>query len=388
MTIPISYGAVSDIASGISVEPAALLAVIDVESGGVVGEKIGGKLEPIIRYEGHYFDRLCDPKVRAAARRAGVSSPVAGRIKNPKTQAGRWELLLRAAKFDARAAYEATSWGVGQVMGAHWHDLGFSSVDAFVADARSGVAGQVQIMADFIKFAKLADDLRARDWSAFARGYNGPNYRANGYDDKLAAAYRKYERNPKPLMDDRDGNLRLGSKGPGVREVQALLAMDGFNVKVDGDFGPATKTAVKAFQGSNMLAADGVVGPKTQAALSALRAAAPRDAGQRSTLAVPGVQKGLAGALAVPALVATTKDQLQSVADQLAPYASLDHINAALTSTLAALTVAGIVIGGGVALYHWWKERTSYTGTKLAPPPRIIVTPTGEQPISLPPAGA
>ena len=58
--------------------------------------------------------------------------------------------------------------------------------------------------------------------------------------------------------------LQFGSKGPTVRELQKLLA-----ISVDGDFGPATKTAVQAFQKLAVLTQDGVVGPATWRALLA-----------------------------------------------------------------------------------------------------------------------
>lgn len=53
--------------------------------------------------------------------------------------------------------------------------------------------------------------------------------------------------------------LRLGSKGPEVERLQKLL-----HVKpADGDFGPKTLAAVKEYQKSHGLVADGVVGPAT-----------------------------------------------------------------------------------------------------------------------------
>ncbi len=58
--------------------------------------------------------------------------------------------------------------------------------------------------------------------------------------------------------------LRLGSEGEAVRWMQQRLG-----ITADGDFGPATDRAVKAFQSANGLKADGVVGPKTWAVLAA-----------------------------------------------------------------------------------------------------------------------
>ena len=59
--------------------------------------------------------------------------------------------------------------------------------------------------------------------------------------------------------------LKKGSKGPNVKKLQTALKL-----KADGDFGPGTEKAVIAFQKSNpdLGAADGVVGPKTFAALT------------------------------------------------------------------------------------------------------------------------
>ena len=52
--------------------------------------------------------------------------------------------------------------------------------------------------------------------------------------------------------------LKLGSKGKEVEDLQKYL-----KIKVDGDFGPKTEEAVKKFQKSNKLVADGIVGEKT-----------------------------------------------------------------------------------------------------------------------------
>ena len=58
--------------------------------------------------------------------------------------------------------------------------------------------------------------------------------------------------------------MREGAKGEPVRALQNRLNQLGFNAgTADGSFGPKTTAAVKAFQQSRGLTADGVVGPKT-----------------------------------------------------------------------------------------------------------------------------
>lgn len=51
----------------------------------------------------------------------------------------------------------------------------------------------------------------------------------------------------------------VGRRGKIVRLVQELLSLSGFQVVVDGDFGPATECAVRFFQKENGLTVDGVV---------------------------------------------------------------------------------------------------------------------------------
>ena len=57
--------------------------------------------------------------------------------------------------------------------------------------------------------------------------------------------------------------IRQGSTGNAVRALQSQLTAHGFPTTVDGNFGPGTAAGVRAFQGANGFAVDGVVGPRT-----------------------------------------------------------------------------------------------------------------------------
>jgi peptidoglycan hydrolase-like protein with peptidoglycan-binding domain len=64
--------------------------------------------------------------------------------------------------------------------------------------------------------------------------------------------------------------LRLGSLGEAVSELQGFLAVRGYRVGViDGILGRATERAVRVFQRSRGLEADGVVGAATRGAITA-----------------------------------------------------------------------------------------------------------------------
>lgn len=248
-------------------EPASLLAVAEVESAGTAFADIAGRREPPIRFEGHYFDARLQGEARERARAAGLSHPKAGRIGNPQTQAGRWRLLERAVAIDRDAAYESTSWGVGQVMGAHWRMLDFASVEEMVREARASASGQARLMAGYIVESGLDRALHMRDWRTFARGYNGPAFERNRYDVKLADAWQRYAK----MLGGAEAPhmLRFGASGPDVEKLQKALIARGYDLIVDGLFGRMTRSAVKAYQKSQGQIADGIVWPATEKALSA-----------------------------------------------------------------------------------------------------------------------
>ena len=61
--------------------------------------------------------------------------------------------------------------------------------------------------------------------------------------------------------------VQNGSQGHPIRTLQFLLRAHGHNLTVDGMFGPATEAAVKAFQTSKGMTADGILSGQTWSTL-------------------------------------------------------------------------------------------------------------------------
>lgn len=332
------------------IDPYALLAVIEVESAGkIYADGVPGNM-PVIRWEGHYFDRLVPAEKREEARQLGLASPQAGTIRNPSSQAKRYEILEKAKLIDPEAAYSSISIGVGQVMGSHAKSLGYRSAVTMFNAAAKGFTGQVDLILKFIVKNNLIDELQRKDWSAFARSYNGPAYKQNRYHIKMQQAYDSYVGKESVVVADAPGSanmLRLGSEGARVREIQTLLGRAGFPVKVDGDFGDATKVAVEKFQTSKKLDVDGVVGPQTMDALLKYKTDPNEKLGEAKPADLPGVQGGGITAAAGVGLLAI----ISAVFDKIPLW----------------VTVGGVVVialGVSWALDAWNKSKRTYEGTK------------------------
>ncbi|MFI2640356.1 peptidoglycan-binding protein [Streptomyces sp. NPDC018610] len=73
------------------------------------------------------------------------------------------------------------------------------------------------------------------------------------------------------MYSTQEPQLSYGGSGPAVKALQCELnsAMRDTGLTVDGEFGPRTRDAVLRFQGGACadVGADGIVGPKTWAAL-------------------------------------------------------------------------------------------------------------------------
>lgn len=345
-----------ELARAYDLPEANVLAVVDVESNGKVFAIVDGREEPLILNEPHILYRRLAGTQRDRAVSLGLAYPKWGTKPYPAKQIDRWRWVHQAAEINRDAAFESMSYGVGQVMGFHWKALGLASIDQFVAQARSGLKGQAELMLRFIRVNGLEDDLRAGRWASFARGYNGAGYAKNRYDVKLKAAAATYGGNDSKA----DGMLRMGSKGRRVRELQALLIRAGYAVKEDGDFGPTTKKALQAFQGVRGLTADGIYGPQTETALAELRQAASDRPGKQKILDISAVKKGGVAAViaaASPEAIAQAKIGLEAAAGQIASAGIqsvvIDYLVSGLTIAAGIVGVAGVAY----AVYGWMKSK-------------------------------
>ena len=182
---------IDSIAKDLGVEPAAFRAVIAVEAAGSGFDKAG---RPKALFERHHFYKhLKDaPGLRANAESEGLAYQKWGTKPYPKGSDAVYSEIERACAIDEEAALLSTSWGLGQIMGSNYKLAGCASVREMVSEACESEAGQVRQMASFIRNAGLLDELIAKNWAGFAKGYNGPQYAKNQYDQKLASAYAKF----------------------------------------------------------------------------------------------------------------------------------------------------------------------------------------------------
>lgn len=180
------------VADWLGVEMAVVKAVQTVETGGRGG--FVAPRRPVILFEGHIFWR--------ELKKQGLDPEkyVAGNenILYPKWEKGHYyggireyERLEKARKIHKEAADASTSWGMFQVMGFNYVMCGYGSVDEMVKDMCTGEDKQLEAFARFVKLTGLRPNLERKDWTGFAKRYNGSGYAQNQYDKKLEEAYRR-----------------------------------------------------------------------------------------------------------------------------------------------------------------------------------------------------
>ena len=184
----------ADMAQRLGVEEASLRAVVEVECSSRGGFLSDGR--PRILFEGHIFwkqllARGINPEPLAAAH-PDILYPRWTRI-HYKGGKGEWERFERAAAISPEAAVESASWGLFQIMGFHWKSCGCASPSDFRRRMESSEREQMALALKFLEKTGIVRWLKTKDWCTFALRYNGSGYKANRYDERLAAAYRKFK---------------------------------------------------------------------------------------------------------------------------------------------------------------------------------------------------
>lgn len=177
------------------IDPAALLAVVEVES---AGKSMDGAY-PCLLFERHVFYRELR-KRRPERLQEAINAGLALSAWSPSTQykdqgtgAKRVALFERAARIDRECAIRACSWGVGQTCGFLAEELHFPNAVAMLDyQLKGGIPAQVECMVREIENKRLVAKLNGKQWAAFAKVYNGPGYANNDYDTKMAAAYARW----------------------------------------------------------------------------------------------------------------------------------------------------------------------------------------------------
>lgn len=177
----------------LNVELAAIKAVSEVESagGGFVREG-----QPKVLFERHWMNRRLKHYGLTLAAELGRSQRpdiVNSRTGGYRGGALEWTRLQTARKLSEDSALESASYGRYQIMGFHWKALGYGSAIEFYEKMCISEGHQLDAFVEFIRAdGRLHGALKNKDWTAFARVYNGPAYAKNKYDEKMAEAYERH----------------------------------------------------------------------------------------------------------------------------------------------------------------------------------------------------
>ena len=196
---------IEDECKALNLEPAAMLSVIKVESGGS-GFLPNG--QPKILFEGHIFWKHLAKKKAAGLIPEGPEyyapnyPDIVYQNWTKQYYLGKEKEYLRLEKailIDRDSAYKATSWGKFQILGENYEVAGFKgkTVSDFVEAQKKSEQEHLKAFISFIsntvyKGKNLITYLQAKDWTSFARAYNGPGYATNKYDIKLEEAYHDF----------------------------------------------------------------------------------------------------------------------------------------------------------------------------------------------------
>jgi hypothetical protein len=183
--LPLTDQDIEEAARRLGCDVAAVRAVAQVESSG------GGFLpdgRPKILFESHKFSGLTGGRYDTA--HPDISTPTW--VRNYLGGAAEYDRLAKAIALDREAALKSASWGLFQILGSNHSAVGYDDVEAYVAAQSKSEGEHLRCFVNFVVHEGLADHLKKHEWEEFARHYNGPGYKENKYDTKIAQAYQDH----------------------------------------------------------------------------------------------------------------------------------------------------------------------------------------------------
>lgn len=176
------------VAEELGVEVAAIKAVVEIEA----GKQMRGFWAPgvpVINFDRSMYNRYRNSAPdKTGDKNAKMPEGLSGYAKQE------WSQLTQARKQNAQGADMGTFWGMFQIGGFNYKLCGCSSIDEYVKLVSSSELAQLELFAAFIKNAGMLQALKAKNWAAFARKYNGATYARRGYHTRMAAAYARYKK--------------------------------------------------------------------------------------------------------------------------------------------------------------------------------------------------
>lgn len=185
-----------EVAERLGIEVATIKAVVEIEAGST-HQGFHAPGQPIINFDMSMF--------RRAAGRNGInlskynkshavifSRPDARRYGS--TQAGQQARLKAARTIDESTAIQGCFWGMFQIGGFNWQRCGCKSPHEFAERMAISEREQLELFANFVINSGMLQHLKNKNWSGFARMYNGASYASRGYHNRLANAYARHRR--------------------------------------------------------------------------------------------------------------------------------------------------------------------------------------------------
>ena len=175
------------VAKELGVETAAIKAVVSIEAGAQM-KGFWAPGVPIVNFDRSMYNRFkLKVSDKSGAKGEKVPAGLTGLARRE------WTELINARKVNAQAANMGTFWGMFQIGGFNYGLCGCKSVDEMVKLMSESELEQLELFAAFITNTHMVEDLRKKNWSGFARKYNGASYARRNYHTRMAQAYQKFK---------------------------------------------------------------------------------------------------------------------------------------------------------------------------------------------------